>query len=69
MAFSKTEADVDALLKIWALKAPDHAAQFGLSRGQTEQISDDSIVYSHLRLVRQILDDEVAEFSAYKTTS
>lgn len=67
MAFPNSEEEVDALLQIWALKAPSHQAQFGLSAAQITQISDDSIVYSHLRLCRQIIDDESSEFSAYKT--
>lgn len=67
MAFPTTEADVESLLQIWAMKAPNHAAQFGLTQAQLDQMSDDFIVYGHLRLVRQILDDEVAEFSAYKS--
>ena len=67
MPFPKTEEAADVLLQIWALKASNHQAQFGLTADQVTQIGEDSMFYSHLRLCRQIVDDESAEFSAYKT--
>ena len=66
MPFPRTESLIDSLLQIWAIKALGLKTQFGLSDAQITQISDDSIVYSYLRLVRQLLDDELAEFSAFK---
>ena len=67
MPVPTNEADYDALLQIWALKTPAYQVQFGLTNDQITQIQDDSIVYSFLRLARQVFDNENAEFSAYKT--
>jgi hypothetical protein len=66
MPFPITEPEVDTILQTWKLKAPAHKATYGLTSEQIDQISDDSIVYTHTRLVRQIFDDEEAEFSAWK---
>lgn len=66
MAFPNTEADVDIILQTWALKAPNHKTRYNLTNEQLAQISDDSIVYTYTRLARQILEDEKAEFSAWK---
>jgi hypothetical protein len=64
--FPRTEAEIDALLQTWKLKAEDHKTTYGLTAAQLAQISDDSIVYTHSRLARQVFDDEDAELSAWK---
>lgn len=66
MPFPKNEAEVNILLQTWALKAPAHKTIYNLTDEQLDQISDDSIVYGHTLLVRQVLEDEKAEFSAWK---
>ena len=66
MPIPRTEPEIDILLQTWALKAANYKAQYNLTNEQLAQISDDSIVYTHTRLARQIFDDEEAEFSAWK---
>jgi hypothetical protein len=66
MAFPKDEESIQTLLQIWALKAADHKEQFDLTDEILDQVGDDSIVYTHTRVVREIKDDWNAEFSAYK---
>ena len=67
MAFPSKEVEVEALLQIWTLKVGLHQTRYGLTAAQIQQIQEDALFYSHLRLCRQILDDESAEFQAYKT--
>lgn len=67
MPFPKNETEIEILLQTWALKAPDHKTTYNLSKEQIEQIGDDSIVYTHTRLARQIFEDEKAELTAWKT--
>lgn len=66
MPFPRKEPEIDTILQTWALKAPNYKTQYNLTNEQLAQMSDDSIVYTHTRFVRQIFDDEDAEFSAWK---
>lgn len=66
MAFPNTEATVNALLQIWQVKLSDHQTKYTLTAAQIAQVTDDAVVYNHLIKARNLLNEEVAEFSTYK---
>jgi hypothetical protein len=69
MPFPRTDAEINAFLKVLALKAPDHKEQYNLSQATLDQLSDDSIVFDHTLLTREVMDNEDDKLQAFKEDS
>ncbi len=65
MAFPRKRVEINALLQLWKDRFLTHQARYGLTSEQIRQVSDDADVYNHLLTVRNQLDEDVGEFSAY----
>lgn len=69
MAFPKKDAEVDTILQIWSERLEARAAQFGLTPEMIRQVKTDSIVHHHNIVCASLLEQDRAEFYAYKENS
>lgn len=66
MPFPKKDAEVDSILQIWADRLKNHAVRYGLTDELTEQVETDSLVFHHNIVCAALLENDRAEFYAYK---
>jgi len=66
MAFPKIEAEIDALLQIWFERLENHAERYGLITETVRQVKTDYLVFHHNIICASLLEQDNAEFYAYK---